>query len=299
MRVYWTIPVIASILILSVFTISPFAFADDDDEDDDDDDNKKEPKTLESECAKKLKKKNLNLDGLFCLAIISIQDMLDMVKADIAQLQNDLETIELTPGPQGPRGDNCSVSEDPLTGDITIACQDGSRVTFNPGNMASVPLSCDTSTGDYCDDFTSYTSDANFAVTYPTTQTGEIEGIASTNQIDYDFVQTGNTQEVLYYDLGEDVVENTWIIRSQLEVENLTLSTSANNIRLYFGLGNNTSAADVTQNFIGFALSPDQPSNRWRTADIYNGLLSSVSTDTGDSLSTGTFYTEMIILSML
>ena len=43
MRTIWAVPILASILILSVFTINPFAFADEDD-DDDDDDNK--PNTL-------------------------------------------------------------------------------------------------------------------------------------------------------------------------------------------------------------------------------------------------------------
>ena len=54
---------LATILMAGSVFAGSIAFADDDDDDDDD---KKKPKTLESECAKQLKKKNLNLNGLFC-----------------------------------------------------------------------------------------------------------------------------------------------------------------------------------------------------------------------------------------
>jgi len=115
---------IVAILILGVVGADQIAFADKDDDNDDHDEECKEDKeededcedkekededdekenTLESKCAKKLEKKNLNLDGLFCLAIIAIQDVLDMVKADVEQLRMDLDDIELKPGPPGPPG---------------------------------------------------------------------------------------------------------------------------------------------------------------------------------------------------
>jgi len=60
----WAIPVLASILVLGVIAYSPISFADDDDDDDDN----KEPKTLESECAKKT-----GFDKLLCEAILALQ----------------------------------------------------------------------------------------------------------------------------------------------------------------------------------------------------------------------------------
>jgi len=55
----WAIAIAAAFFAGSI-AIGTVAFADDDDDDDD----RKKDKTLESECAKKLRKKNLNLDGL-------------------------------------------------------------------------------------------------------------------------------------------------------------------------------------------------------------------------------------------
>ena len=130
--IHWlSIFAIATILLTSTIVVNPVAFADDDD-DDDDDDNKK-PKTLESECAEELEDDDIDLEGLFCLAILSIQNMLDMVKASIVdlqdkdmalmdkdmalmdkdmalmdeddRLQDEIDNISLTPGPKGDKGD--------------------------------------------------------------------------------------------------------------------------------------------------------------------------------------------------
>jgi len=95
------------LVIVSLFSAGAVAsvpvFADDDDEEKHDD-NGEQPETLESECAEELDDDDFDLEGLICLAIFSIQNMFDMVKADIAKLQSDLVNIELTPGPQGDPG---------------------------------------------------------------------------------------------------------------------------------------------------------------------------------------------------
>ena len=88
--------ILSVILLSGIASFQPFAFADEHDEADD------EPQTLESECAEELEDDDIDLEGLFCLAFLSIQNMLDMVKADVAQLRIDLGNIELTPGPPGP-----------------------------------------------------------------------------------------------------------------------------------------------------------------------------------------------------
>jgi len=84
----WAIAIAAAFFASSIAT-GTVAFADDDDDDD-----RKKDKTLESKCAKKLMKKNLNLDGLFCQAIIAIQDMLDMVKATVAIHETRITDLE-------------------------------------------------------------------------------------------------------------------------------------------------------------------------------------------------------------
>jgi len=53
--------------------------------------------TLEYKCAKLLNKNHLSLHGLFCAAIFALQD-------SIADLQAQIDTMQLTPGPQGPPG---------------------------------------------------------------------------------------------------------------------------------------------------------------------------------------------------
>jgi len=61
------------------------------------DDGPPEEKTLESECAKELEKVDLTLEGLFCIAITSIQDMLDMVKASVADQETRITDLENQP----------------------------------------------------------------------------------------------------------------------------------------------------------------------------------------------------------
>jgi len=100
----WAIVLAVAFLAGTIFT-GTIAFADDDDDDDRDNDDRdhddrKKDKTLESECAKKLRKKNLNLDGLFCQAIIAIQDMLDMVKEIVEGHETRISALEEGQGKQ-------------------------------------------------------------------------------------------------------------------------------------------------------------------------------------------------------
>jgi len=53
--------------------------------------------TLEYKCAKLLNKNHLSLHGLFCAAIFALQE-------SIANLQKQIDSLELTPGPPGPEG---------------------------------------------------------------------------------------------------------------------------------------------------------------------------------------------------
>ena len=64
----FSIFILSTILLSGSILASPVAFADDKE-----DKKNKESKTLESECAKKLEKKKLNLDRLFCQAILGFQ----------------------------------------------------------------------------------------------------------------------------------------------------------------------------------------------------------------------------------
>ena len=80
---------IAAILIGSI-SVGSVAFADDDEKDQK---KGKKVKTFESECAKKLDKKKLNLDGLFCAAIIGIQEQLDSLT--FTQTDPDKPILEL------------------------------------------------------------------------------------------------------------------------------------------------------------------------------------------------------------
>jgi len=80
-----------------VISSSSSAFSSDhfDDSNDYEDDHyDKKVKTLESECGKK---KPTNFDGLFCIAIFTIQDTL-------TDLQNQIDDLQSMPGPQGPIG---------------------------------------------------------------------------------------------------------------------------------------------------------------------------------------------------
>jgi len=110
----WAIVLAIAFLAGSIFT-GTTAFADDDDDDDRDKDDRdrddrdkddrdrddrKKDKTLESECAEKLRKKNLNLDGLFCQAIIAIQVMLDMVKEIVEGHETRISALEEGQGKQ-------------------------------------------------------------------------------------------------------------------------------------------------------------------------------------------------------
>jgi len=121
----WAIVLAVAFLAGSIFT-GTMAFADDDDDDD-----RHKDKTLESECAKKLRKKNLNLDGLFCQAIIAIQVMLDMVKEIVADHETRISALEEGQGKQIMRIDGGGAREiDP--GEVFFL--DGERT---PGNTAT------------------------------------------------------------------------------------------------------------------------------------------------------------------
>jgi len=135
----WAIVLAVAFLAGSIFT-GTMAFADDDrdnddrdhddrDNDDRDHDDRDKDKTLESECAKKLRKKNLNLDGLFCQAIIAIQVMLDMVKEIVAGHEERITDLEN----QLPGAEIYTVTEfhdvpDGTTLTKTLFCNEGDSV---------------------------------------------------------------------------------------------------------------------------------------------------------------------------
>jgi len=128
----WAIVLAVAFLAGSIFT-GTTAFADDDDDDDRDNDDRdhddrRKDKTLESECAKKLRKKNLNLDGLFCQAIIAIQDMLDMVKEIVAGHETRITALEEGQGKQIMRIDGGRSIDIDV---IEVYFLDGDRITKN------------------------------------------------------------------------------------------------------------------------------------------------------------------------
>ena len=127
----WAIVLAVAFLAGSIFT-GTMAFADDDDDDDRDNDDRdhndrKKDKTLESECAKKLRKKNLNLDGLFCQAIIAIQVMLDMVKEIVEGHETRISALEEGQGKQIMRIDGVKSTEI----DREVFFLDGERTSGN------------------------------------------------------------------------------------------------------------------------------------------------------------------------
>ena len=168
----WAIVLAIAFLAGSIFT-GTTAFADDDDDndrdnDDRDHDDRKKDKTLASECAKKLRKKNLNLDGLFCQAIIAIQDMLAMVKAAVADneeritdLQSQIDEISVEPEVIT-RTASDDFNKDSLVKTLEVTCEDdevflsnSKVVTYSPvpavipvSNSDSGPIECDSCAGD-------------------------------------------------------------------------------------------------------------------------------------------------------
>jgi len=86
--------------------------------------------TLEFKCAKQLEKKHLNLYGLLCAAIFALQD-------SIADLQAQINDIQLTPGPQGPPGP-------PGSGGTTDA--PALSFTFSPQPTQPLGLDCNAGT---------------------------------------------------------------------------------------------------------------------------------------------------------
>jgi len=128
----WAIVLAIAFLAGSIFT-GTMAFADDDDDNDRDNDDRdhndrKKDKTLESECAKKLRKKNLNLDGLFCQAIIAIQVMLDMVKEIVEGHETRIMALEEGQGKQIMRIDGGSSKDIDAT---EVFFLDGQRTLGN------------------------------------------------------------------------------------------------------------------------------------------------------------------------
>ena len=120
---------IAALFTSGMAAIPVYADEDDDGGDDDDDDNGKNGKTFESECAKKK-----NFDKIICDIIESIQVMLDMVKADVAQLQADVRTLEQTPGPQGDKGDTGDTGPAGAAGLAGTSCWD-----LNGNGVGDIP----------------------------------------------------------------------------------------------------------------------------------------------------------------
>ena len=123
---FLSILAIAVILIGSI-SVGSVAFADEDDDDEDDDDNNG-PKTFESECAKKLDKNKLNLDGLFCQAIIAIQDQL----ASLSFVQSN------------PNEPAVEIQVDPTSSEPALSVKEGNTELFVVKHDGSIQIGSNT-----------------------------------------------------------------------------------------------------------------------------------------------------------
>jgi len=135
--------ILSVILLSGIASFQPFAFANGEDEKEDE-----KIKTFESECAKKLDKKNLNLDGLFCLAIFALQQSIADLQNqfDVLFVQKDLDTpvlfLQVDPGSEAP-----ALVVNDGTNDVFTVNKDGSiqigssTVVLNPdGTVTGGPL---------------------------------------------------------------------------------------------------------------------------------------------------------------
>ena len=82
---------------------------------------KAEKNTLEYKCAKLLNKNHLSLHGFFCAVIFALQD-------SIADLQTQIDTMQLTPGPQGPPGPEGPPGDDTID---NLSCLPGEIVKWD------------------------------------------------------------------------------------------------------------------------------------------------------------------------
>ena len=92
---------------------------------------KAEKNTLEYKCAKQLEKKHLNLFGLLCGVIFALQDSID-------DLQEQIDTMQLTPGPEGPPG-----SEGPPGPPGSGGTTDAPALSFTFSPQPAQPLNLD------------------------------------------------------------------------------------------------------------------------------------------------------------
>ncbi len=131
---------VSIILVLLIGSVSfDYTFADKDNDKKKD----KNKKTFESECAKKLDKKKLSLDGLFCQAIIAIQDQL----ASLLLVQDDSTKpiLELQVSPDSDSAPAILVKDENNV-PLFIVNNDGSiqigsnTIVINPDGTVTGPL---------------------------------------------------------------------------------------------------------------------------------------------------------------
>jgi len=116
-------PILAAIIAITFvagsITTGAVVFADDDEEE--------QPKTLEEECAEELDDDDIDLEGLFCLAIFDLQSLISRSPEGVLTLDaGETGTVEVT--------GNLDVSGDAFLGDTTIA----SDLIIGPTNIDSV-----------------------------------------------------------------------------------------------------------------------------------------------------------------
>jgi len=121
--------ILSVILLSGIASFQPFAFANGEDEKEDE-----KIKTFESECAKKLDKKNLNLDGLFCLAIFALQQSIADLQNqfDVLFVQKDLDTPVLF------------LQVDPDSREPALVVNDGINDVFTVNKDGSIQIGSNT-----------------------------------------------------------------------------------------------------------------------------------------------------------
>jgi len=97
------------------------------------------------------------------------------------------------------------------------------------------------------DDFTSYANDAAAALVYPTNDAALIHVDAATNDLEFDWTNSG-ASKILYRDLGDGVVSDTkWILRAKFNFSNV----GENTINTYpIGMQSQTGDSAATGDYI-------------------------------------------------
>jgi len=142
----------------------------------------------------------------------------------------------------------------------------------NPDKMSSI----NGNTADYFrDDFTSYTSDANFAVTYPTSDTARVEGKAATDDINVSILDADGLQsdQMNSDPMGTTISDSKWYLRFEFDITTFTVGTTSET-DVYIGF-NNIAATVRTQNsdVIVFGIQADDGVAKLGTSDKEGGSL--------------------------